>query len=88
VNVPYPDIPDVTFEPVTGWPGYAVSSDGRVWALQEERWEPMEPVQLRTGPESVWLRNRSGHRPFSVQDLVERTQGESLATAWIDPVAG
>jgi hypothetical protein len=70
---PFPQIPGVQFKEVPGYPGYAVSSDGRAWNGRGRKWRVMETFTNFLGPKCVWLRRETplqGAKVHNVEELV------------------
>ncbi len=68
---PFPAIPGVEFRELPHHPGYAASTDRRIWIAGKRGWRPMKPRHYGTGPNSVMLRWRScGASAHDIDDLV------------------
>lgn len=76
----FPVIPGVAFKHIPEANNYAISSDGRVWALHKGKtWKRIKTRDLETGPDSIWLPGRGGFVARSVPDLFRSLFGPSPA---------
>ena len=71
----FPNIPGVQFKEVPGYPGYAVSDDGRAWNGRGRKWLVLRTFTNFLGPKCVWLKKLSpmvGNKVHNVEELVQQ----------------